>query len=69
MVNFIWKIVCLVALVSLLCLMLTGKIAFKDIEESTIEIKNTIGNKIVDPIKKRYVSNGNDSDNVDIIEE
>jgi len=59
MFNLIWKLVCLVALVSILCLVLTGRVVYKDVEESAIEIKDKIGAKVIDPINKSYLSKDN----------
>tara|TARA_B100000315_G_C14302646_1_gene462548 strand:- start:32 stop:250 length:219 start_codon:yes stop_codon:yes gene_type:complete len=61
MLNFVWKIVCAVAFVSMLCLILTGEISFKEIEESTLEIKDKIEANFIDPIKERYASKSADS--------
>lgn len=60
MFNLIWKLVCMVSLVSILCLMLTGRVVCRDVEESAIEIKDKIGAKVIDPIKERYLSKDND---------
>jgi hypothetical protein len=60
MLNIIWKLACLVSLVSILCLVLTGRVVFRDVEESAIEIKGRIETKVVDPLKERYLSKDND---------
>jgi hypothetical protein len=61
MLNLIWKLVCLAALISILCLMSTGRVVLNDIKDSTVEIKAKIESKIVDPIKKRSTSKDNDT--------
>jgi hypothetical protein len=56
MLNLIWKLVCLAALISILCLMSTGRVVLNDIKDSTIEIKAKIESRIVAPIKEHYVT-------------
>ena len=65
MFNLIWKLVCLVSLVTILCLVLTGRVVYKDVEESAIEIKDKIGAKVIDPINKSYLSKDN-GESVDV---
>lgn len=69
MLNFIWKIVCLVALVTILCLMLTGRVVLNDIKDSTIEIMSRIESEIVEPIKDRYMTRNSGSEEENTLQE
>lgn len=68
MFNFFWKIVCFVAFASLLCLLLTGKVEFKDIVESTMEVKDKVEANIVGPIMERCAYKDTDSSSDSVVQ-
>jgi hypothetical protein len=65
LLNLIWKLVCLAALISILCLMATGRVVMNDIKDSTLEIKDKVEARIIEP----YITRDSDSEEKNDLQE